>query len=60
MRHPAPATCAWQKGGDAIIAPNQALTIKMFKDGDPQGGNALSARDTRRIGRSKSRKIACF
>lgn len=45
-------------GGDAIIAPNQALTIKMFKDGDPQGGNALSARDTRRIGRSKSRKIA--
>jgi hypothetical protein len=34
------------RGGEAIIAPNQGLTIKMFKDGDPQGGNALPARET--------------
>jgi len=33
-------------GGQPIIAPNQGLVIKMFKDADPQGANALSARDT--------------
>jgi succinyl-CoA synthetase alpha subunit len=33
-------------GGDPIIAPNQGLVIKMFKEGDPQGTNALPARDT--------------
>src|SRR5215472_3425327 len=33
-------------GGDAIIAPNQGLVIKMFKDGDPQATNALPARET--------------
>jgi hypothetical protein len=31
---------------EAIIAPNQGLVIKMFKDGDPQGLNALPARET--------------
>ena len=29
-----------------MIAPNQGLAIKMFKDADPQGTNALPARDT--------------
>jgi hypothetical protein len=33
-------------GGMPMIAPNQGLVIKMFKDADPQGKNALPARDT--------------
>jgi hypothetical protein len=33
-------------GGQPIIAPNQGLVVKMFKDGDPQGSNALPAKDT--------------
>jgi len=33
-------------GGQPIIAPNQGLVINMFKDGDPQGTNALPAKDT--------------
>ncbi|MGH6713108.1 MAG: hypothetical protein ACREEK_29655 [Bradyrhizobium sp.] len=37
---------AMASGGQPIIAPNQGLVIKMFKDSDPQGSNALLARDT--------------
>lgn len=33
-------------GGQPMIAPNQGLVIKMFKDGDRQETNALPARDT--------------
>jgi len=33
-------------GGAPIIAPNQGLVIRMFKESDPQGANALPARDT--------------
>lgn len=32
--------------GQPRIALNQGLVIKMFKDGNPQGANALPARDT--------------
>jgi hypothetical protein len=37
-------------GGQPMIAPNQGLVIKMFKDGDRQETNALPARDTFRSG----------
>ena len=37
---------AMATGGQPMIAPNQGLVIKMFKDGNPQGTNALPARDT--------------
>lgn len=35
-------------GGEPIIAGshNQSFVVKMFRDGDPAGGNAVSARDT--------------
>ncbi|MGN6117746.1 MAG: hypothetical protein ACTHN2_19760 [Nitrobacter sp.] len=33
-------------GGAPLIAPNQGLVVKMFKDGDPAASNALSARDS--------------
>jgi hypothetical protein len=33
-------------GGNPIVAAGQGLTIKMFKDGDSAGANALSARAT--------------
>ena len=39
---------AMATGGQPMIAPNQGLVIKMFKDGNPQGTNALPARDTLR------------
>jgi len=37
---------AMASGGAPMIAPNQGLVIKMFKDGDPAAANALSARDS--------------
>jgi hypothetical protein len=37
-------------GGQSMIAPNQGKVIKTFKDVDPQGTNALPARDTFRSG----------
>ena len=37
---------AMATGGHPMIAPNQGLVIKMFKDGNPQGTNALPARYT--------------
>ena len=44
------AVTATATGGQPMIAPNQGLVIKMFKDADPQGTNALPARDTFRPG----------
>lgn len=37
---------AMASGGTPMIAPNQGLVVKMFKDSDPAASNALSARDT--------------
>lgn len=33
-------------GGDAMVAHDRGLVVKMFRDGDPAGANALSARQT--------------
>lgn len=33
-------------GGQPLVAHDQGLFVKMFRDGDPAGANALSARDT--------------
>lgn len=37
---------AMASGGAPMIAPNQGLVVKMFKDNDPAASNALSARDS--------------
>jgi hypothetical protein len=37
---------AMASGGAPMIAPNQGLVVKMFKEGDPAAANALSARDS--------------
>jgi hypothetical protein len=33
-------------GGDPMIGHDQGLVVKMFRDNDPAGANAVSARDT--------------